>query len=62
MKNSFIHASINCEDINTKISALIPKEKIVQKTISNIDIEYVAKANFGFGDVNSCLILENINE
>lgn len=62
MKEKFIHASINCEDLNPEIETLISTDKIVRKTKRNIKIKYLAKASFGFGDVNSCLILKNLNE
>jgi 3-oxoacyl-(acyl-carrier-protein) synthase len=62
IKEEFIHASINCEDLNPDIETLISSEKIVRETKHNIKIRYFAKANFGFGDVNSCLILKNHHE
>jgi 3-oxoacyl-(acyl-carrier-protein) synthase len=58
MHHRFVHPSINCEDVHPEISRLIPQNKIPQKCIENIDINYIAKASFGFGDVNSCLILK----
>lgn len=61
-KNKFIHASTNSEDIKESILEQIPRNSIVQKRIDNIDINYFAKANYGFGDVNACLILKNIDE
>lgn len=51
--NGFMHGSLNCEDLHEKI---LPYEKhIVRKTIDT-DINILAKASFGFGDVNSCTI------
>lgn len=62
MKHNFIHASVNCEDLHPEIENKISKNKIALKRIDNYKINYAAKANFGFGDVNSCIILKNIYE
>lgn len=51
----FIFPNINCEDLNEEITALISEQKIPQ-TIIEKDISIVAKASFGFGDVNGCVI------
>jgi 3-oxoacyl-(acyl-carrier-protein) synthase len=51
----FIFPNINCEDLNEEITALISEQKIPQ-TIIKKDISIVAKASFGFGDVNGCVI------
>ena len=53
----YIHPSINCEDIHPEISKYLTREKIPSKLI-NKDVSYVAKASFGFGDLNSCLIFK----
>jgi 3-oxoacyl-(acyl-carrier-protein) synthase len=50
----FVHPSINCEDLHPEI---VPFAKsIPQKAIELPSLNVVAKAGFGFGDVNSCLI------
>jgi 3-oxoacyl-(acyl-carrier-protein) synthase len=54
----FMHASINCEDIHPEILKQIDASSIVQKTL-NQGPEIVAKASFGFGDVNACVLLKN---
>ena len=53
--HGFIFPNINCEDLNEEITALISEQKIPQ-TIIKKDISIVAKASFGFGDVNGCVI------
>ncbi len=58
MKNNFLHPSINCEDLHPNILEIIDKSCIPQRTIQNIFINCIAKASFGFGDVNACLILK----
>ena len=56
LHEGFIYPSINSEDLHTGVSALISPEKVPQQLIKK-DINVVAKANFGFGDVNACVIL-----
>ncbi len=53
MEEGFIHPSINSEDLNERIVKF--SNCIPQKMISK-EILTVAKASFGFGDVNGCLI------
>lgn len=49
----FMHASINCEDLHP---ALEPFEsRIIRQTVKK-DISIIAKASFGFGDVNGCVL------
>ena len=55
--NSFIHPSINCEDKHPDILKYVSSDKIPAKFIKK-EITYVAKANFGFGDLNTCLIFK----
>ena len=55
--HNFIFPNINCEDLNLDISALIHTNSIPQKLIKH-DINIVAKASFGFGDVNGCVIFK----
>lgn len=58
----FIFPSINCTDIHPDILKIIDCNKIPQKTIYQ-PINILAKASFGFGDVNGCIILKKyINE
>jgi len=50
----FVHPSLNCEDLHPEI---VPFAKSVPHTVVECpDLKIVAKAGFGFGDVNSCLI------
>ncbi|HEY0297836.1 MAG TPA: beta-ketoacyl-[acyl-carrier-protein] synthase family protein [Arachidicoccus sp.] len=53
--HGFVHPNINLEDPNPEITKLISLDSMpVKKAEKEIDI--VAKSNFGFGDVNTCLI------
>ena len=57
LQQGFIFPSINCEDLHPEITALIDKNKVPQQILyKNIDI--LAKASFGFGDVNACIIFK----
>lgn len=55
--NSFIFPNINCEDKNDEIKALISEDKIPQQLLHK-ELNIVAKASFGFGDVNGCVIFK----
>jgi 3-oxoacyl-[acyl-carrier-protein] synthase I len=61
IKHQFLFPNINCEDIHPEISALISTDKIPTKLIEN-NIQIVAKASFGFGDVNACVIFKKYIE
>jgi 3-oxoacyl-(acyl-carrier-protein) synthase len=50
----FVHPSINCGDLHPEIAAY--ERSVPQKAVACPDLKIVAKAGFGFGDVNSCLI------
>jgi 3-oxoacyl-[acyl-carrier-protein] synthase II len=54
--HGFVHPNINLEDPSPEITSLVSLDKLPVKMIKK-EINIVAKANFGFGDVNSCLIL-----
>jgi 3-oxoacyl-(acyl-carrier-protein) synthase len=54
--HSFVHPNINLEDPNPEITNLVSLNKLPVKMIKK-EVNIVAKANFGFGDVNACLIL-----
>ncbi|ARV06991.1 beta-ketoacyl-ACP synthase [Polaribacter sp. SA4-10] len=57
IKEQFVFPNINCEDIHPEISELIDAQKIPTKIIEK-DIDIIAKASFGFGDVNACVIFK----
>jgi 3-oxoacyl-(acyl-carrier-protein) synthase len=52
----FIHPSINCEDVHPDIAMFA--DKIPHSVMEYPDLRIIAKAGFGFGDVNSCLIFK----
>jgi len=53
----FLFGNTNCEDLHPEITALIDASKIPLKTI-NTDLTIIAKASFGFGDVNACVLFK----
>ena len=58
--HGFIFPNINCSDLNPEIKALIDASRIPKKLIQK-NITILAKASFGFGDVNACVIFKKYN-
>jgi 3-oxoacyl-(acyl-carrier-protein) synthase len=58
--HGFAHPNINLDDPNPEISNHINLNRLPTSVV-NKDINIVAKANFGFGDVNTCLIFSKFN-
>ncbi|TWI96377.1 3-oxoacyl-(acyl-carrier-protein) synthase [Mucilaginibacter frigoritolerans] len=56
LEHQFVHPNINIEDPNPEIIDLITANNL-PTTMVNKEINVLAKANFGFGDVNTCLII-----
>lgn len=57
LQQGFIFPSINCEDLNPEIAEMVNINKLTNQIIyQNINI--LAKASFGFGDVNACIIFK----
>jgi len=52
----FIHPSVNSEDVHPEIADFAPR--IPQAVIEDPNVKIFAKAGFGFGDVNSCMIFK----
>jgi acetyl-CoA acetyltransferase len=57
LRGGFVHASRNCEDLHDKLAPFAGS--IVRETVSPGRLEVIAKASFGFGDVNGCVVLRN---
>jgi 3-oxoacyl-(acyl-carrier-protein) synthase len=55
----FIHPTINCEDIHSEIKPF--EDRIPRTCVDYPELKTIAKASFGFGDVNSCLIIKKWN-
>ena len=57
LQHNFVHASLNSENLHPLIADCVHREKIpLEMTKKRTNI--VAKSSFGFGDVNSCVILK----
>jgi 3-oxoacyl-(acyl-carrier-protein) synthase len=54
LEEGFVHGSANCEDLHPSLAAYA--ERIPHKTVLLPDLKVIAKASFGFGDVNACII------
>ena len=57
LQEGFIAPTINCENLHPEILELIDEDKIARKLIKK-ELNLIAKASFGFGDVNACVIFE----
>jgi 3-oxoacyl-(acyl-carrier-protein) synthase len=57
LHHGFVFPNTNCEDLHREITAIIDPSKIPQQLIKK-EINIVAKASFGFGDVNGCVIFK----
>ncbi|MCF6300202.1 MAG: beta-ketoacyl-[acyl-carrier-protein] synthase family protein [Proteobacteria bacterium] len=53
LAKGFVHGSLNCEDLHPELQTFA--NSVVHKT-RDVSANILAKASFGFGDVNACLI------
>nr|WP_299382346.1 beta-ketoacyl-[acyl-carrier-protein] synthase family protein [Allomuricauda sp.] len=53
-----IFGNINCDDVHPEIEKLVERSKIPMQSL-NVAPKIVAKASFGFGDVNACVIFRS---
>jgi len=58
LHEGFIAPNVNCEDLHPGIADLVDPEMIPRQLISR-PVRVLAKASFGFGDVNACIIFKN---
>jgi len=56
-KEGVVFENSNCHDLHPKIQEMVHPTKIPRKTI-NYTPKIIAKASFGFGDVNACVIFK----
>ena len=57
LKDQFVAPNINCENLHPEIDKLVAVECIPIEKI-DLDFDVIAKASFGFGDVNACVIFK----
>jgi 3-oxoacyl-(acyl-carrier-protein) synthase len=59
LHHGFLHGSRNCEDVHP---AILPYEHaIVRETRELSRLRVIAKASFGFGDVNACVVFRSFS-
>ncbi|MFS4415168.1 beta-ketoacyl-[acyl-carrier-protein] synthase family protein [Maribacter sp. 2307ULW6-5] len=59
-REGLVFGNVNCEDLHPEIAQRIAPEKIPQQTMEWAP-KILAKASFGFGDVNACVIFKHWN-
>lgn len=59
LHENFIFPNINCKAIHPRIASVISEKKVPKQYLS-FPLKTVAKASFGFGDVNACIIFRKI--
>lgn len=60
LKHQQVFGNINCKDIHPDILEYISAEKIVQQSTA-MELKHIAKASFGFGDVNAVVIFSKFS-
>jgi len=61
LKDQFVAPNINCEDVHPEVLDKVDSEKIPTQKI-DLNFEVIAKASFGFGDVNACVIFKKFHK
>ena len=59
--HGFIFPNINCCDLHSEITTVIDQSRIPRERIE-INLDIIAKASFGFGDVNGCVIFKKYKD
>ena len=59
LSKEFIFGNVNSEDLDPEIEKLVTREKIPLTTIEQ-NVNILAKASFGFGDVNAVVIFQKL--
>jgi 3-oxoacyl-(acyl-carrier-protein) synthase len=60
LHHGFIHPSLNCEDVHPEIARY--EGAIVRELRELETLRTIAKASFGFGDVNACVVFKRWSE
>ncbi|MBZ9651171.1 beta-ketoacyl-[acyl-carrier-protein] synthase family protein [Psychroflexus montanilacus] len=61
LSRGFIFPNINCDTIHPEVLKLIDEDKIPRRLVEK-KLNLLAKASFGFGDVNACVILKSYDK
>lgn len=59
LDEGLIFPNVNCENLHPRIASLVSRDKIPVK-MKKKSLQTIAKASFGFGDVNACAIFKKI--
>lgn len=59
LHHGFVFPNINCADLHPEIAQCVDSEKIPKSKL-DVPLKTIAKASFGFGDVNACVIFKKI--
>ncbi|WP_067029460.1 beta-ketoacyl-[acyl-carrier-protein] synthase family protein [Allomuricauda sp. CP2A] len=57
LKEQFIAPNLNCEDLHNDIKELVDVSSVPTQSI-DCNFQVIAKASFGFGDVNACVLFK----
>ena len=60
-RDGMVHGNINCEDIHPQILEWVDPSRIPQTSFVHAP-KIIAKASFGFGDINACAIFKEYKE
>jgi 3-oxoacyl-(acyl-carrier-protein) synthase len=61
LHHGFVFPNINCDVLKKEIAALVDARKIPTELIQ-CELNLIAKASFGFGDVNACVIFKKFKK
>lgn len=61
LKEQFVAPNKNCEDLHPEIETLVNSEKIPTQKM-DLGFNVIAKASFGFGDVNACVVFKKFSK
>ncbi|MEX0361274.1 MAG: beta-ketoacyl-[acyl-carrier-protein] synthase family protein, partial [Allomuricauda sp.] len=57
-KSGQVFGNLNCEDLHPEIEKIVDPSRIPQTSL-DVQPKIIAKASFGFGDVNACVIFKS---
>lgn len=61
LRGGYLHASLNCEDLHPLVAERVNPRRVPAQGVNPERLHVLAKANFGFGDVNACVLLGKVS-
>lgn len=61
LREGFLHASLNCEDLHPAVAERVDPRRLPTECVTPERLQVLVKANFGFGDVNACVVLGKVS-